>query len=105
AMLTPAPSSITGNRSPAPRRRTQRPATRYTKEPRCDGDAVSYWLMKSEPDTYSIDDLERDRMEPWEGIRNFQARNMIREDMQPGDKAFFYHSSCEVPAIVGIMKI
>ena len=61
--------------------------------------------MKSEPDTYSIDDLERDRMEPWEGVRNFQARNMMRDDMRPGDKAFFYHSSCEIPSIVGIMKI
>lgn len=61
--------------------------------------------MKSEPDAYGIDDLERDRMEPWDGIRNYQARNMIRDDMRPGDKAFFYHSSCAVPAIVGIMKI
>jgi predicted RNA-binding protein with PUA-like domain len=61
--------------------------------------------MKSEPDDYSIDDLERDKMEPWDGIRNYQARNMIRDDMQVGDQAFFYHSSCKIPAIVGIMKI
>jgi predicted RNA-binding protein with PUA-like domain len=61
--------------------------------------------MKSEPNDYSIDDLERDKMEPWDGIRNYQARNMIRDDMQIGDQAFFYHSSCKVPAIVGIMKI
>lgn len=61
--------------------------------------------MKSEPDAYGIDDLEADRMEPWDGIRNYQARNMIRDDMQPGDRAFFYHSSCDVPAIVGIMMI
>lgn len=66
---------------------------------------VSYWLMKSEPDSYSIDDLERDRMEPWEGVRNYQARNMMRDVMQPGDQAFFYHSSCAIPAIVGIMRI
>jgi predicted RNA-binding protein with PUA-like domain len=66
---------------------------------------VSYWLMKSEPDTYSIDDLARDGRTPWEGIRNYQARNMIRDDMRPGDRAFFYHSSCEVPAVVGVMKI
>lgn len=66
---------------------------------------MSYWLMKSEPDAYGIDDLEADRMEPWDGIRNYQARNMIRDDMQPGDRAFFYHSSCDVPAIVGIMMI
>lgn len=61
--------------------------------------------MKSEPDTYGIDDLERDRLTPWDGIRNYQARNMIRDDMKPGDRAFFYHSSCEVPAVAGIMKI
>ena len=61
--------------------------------------------MKSEPDVYSIDDLARDGMECWEGIRNYQARNMIRDDMRIGDLAFFYHSSCKVPAVVGIMKI
>jgi len=66
---------------------------------------VAYWLMKSEPGDYSIDDLERDKMEPWDGIRNYQARNLIRDDMRIGDQAFFYHSSCKVPAIVGIMKI
>jgi predicted RNA-binding protein with PUA-like domain len=67
--------------------------------------SLAYWLMKSEPDAYGIDDLERDRVQPWDGVRNYQARNMIRDDMAPGDQAFFYHSSCEVPAIVGIMKI
>jgi predicted RNA-binding protein with PUA-like domain len=66
---------------------------------------VSHWLMKSEPDAYSIDDLKRDRRVPWDGIRNYQVRNMIRDEMQQGDKAFFYHSSCDVPAIVGLMKI
>jgi predicted RNA-binding protein with PUA-like domain len=66
---------------------------------------VSYWLMKSEPDTYGIDDLARDKRTRWDGIRNYQARNMIRDDMRPGDRAFFYHSSCEVPAVVGVMKI
>lgn len=66
---------------------------------------MNYWLMKSEPDAYSIDDLERDGREPWDGIRNYQARNMMRDDMRIGDKAFFYHSSCKVPAIVGIMRI
>ena len=66
---------------------------------------MSYWLMKSEPDAYSIDDLERDRRQPWDGVRNYQARNMIRDRMKPGDQAFFYHSSCEVPAVVGLMKI
>lgn len=66
---------------------------------------MGYWLMKSEPDAYSIDDLERDKVEPWDGIRNYQARNMMRDDMRVGDRAFFYHSSCKVPAVVGIMKI
>jgi predicted RNA-binding protein with PUA-like domain len=66
---------------------------------------VTYWLMKSEPDDYSIDDLEKDCVEPWDGIRNYQARNMIRDDMTVGDLAFFYHSSCKVPAVVGIMRI
>lgn len=66
---------------------------------------MSYWLMKSEPDTYSIEDLARDGRTHWEGIRNYQARNMIRDDMRPGDQAFFYHSSCAVPAVVGVMEI
>ncbi|MDX1517934.1 MAG: EVE domain-containing protein [Woeseiaceae bacterium] len=66
---------------------------------------MAYWLMKSEPDTYSIDDLKRDRKEMWDGIRNYQARNMMRDDMQVGDKIFFYHSSCKEPAIVGIAKV
>ena len=65
---------------------------------------MNYWLMKSEPDTFSIDDLERVGTECWNGVRNYQARNMIRE-MRTGDLAFFYHSSCPVPAIVGIMDI
>jgi predicted RNA-binding protein with PUA-like domain len=66
---------------------------------------MAYWLMKSEPDAYSIDDLERDGREPWDGIRNYQARNMMRDDMKVGDEAFFYHSNCKEPGIVGIMKI
>jgi predicted RNA-binding protein with PUA-like domain len=61
--------------------------------------------MKSEPDAYSIDDLERDGREPWDGIRNYQARNMMRDEMRVGDEAFFYHSACKEPAIVGLMKI
>lgn len=66
---------------------------------------MGYWLMKSEPDVYGIDHLERDRKEPWDGIRNYQVRNMIRDDMQVGDEAFFYHSRCKAPAVVGIMRI
>ncbi len=66
---------------------------------------MNYWLMKSEPDAYSIDDLKRDKREPWDGIRNYQARNMMRDDMKVGDKVFFYHSNCKEPGIVGIMKV
>ena len=61
--------------------------------------------MKSEPDVYSIDDLRRDKVEHWEGIRNYQARNFIRDEMARGDLAFFYHSNCSEPGITGIMKI
>ena len=66
---------------------------------------MAYWLMKSEPDAYSIDDLEGDGREPWDGIRNYQARNMMRDDMKIGDEVFFYHSNCKEPGIVGIMKV
>ncbi len=66
---------------------------------------MSYWIMKSEPETYSIDDLKRDTVEPWNGIRNYQVRNMICNDMKVGDLAFFYHSNCAPPGIVGSMQI
>jgi predicted RNA-binding protein with PUA-like domain len=69
------------------------------------GNYVAYWLMKSEPDAYSIDDLERDGTEPWDGIRNYQARNFMRDDMKIGDEILFYHSSCKVPGVVGIAKV
>lgn len=67
--------------------------------------SMKYWLMKSEPNTYSIDDLKKAQRDCWDGIRNYQVRNMIVRDMQIGDQAFFYHSSCAVPGIVGIMQI
>jgi predicted RNA-binding protein with PUA-like domain len=63
-----------------------------------------YWLMKSEPETFSVDDLAKKKHEPWNGVRNYQARNFMRE-MQVGDEAFFYHSNCKVPGIVGRMQI
>ncbi len=66
---------------------------------------MAYWLMKSEPDVYSIDHLERDGREPWDGIRNYQARNFMRDDMKIGDKAFFYHSNAAEVGIVGTMTI
>jgi predicted RNA-binding protein with PUA-like domain len=61
--------------------------------------------MKSEPNEYSIEDLEKDGTEPWDGIRNYQARNLMRDDMNIGDNVLFYHSSCKVPAVVGLAKV
>ena len=61
--------------------------------------------MKSEPDAFSIDDLQRVGVEPWDGIRNYQARNFMRDQMKIGDAIFFYHSSCKVPGIVGMMEV
>lgn len=67
---------------------------------------MRFWLMKSEPNVFSIDDLQNrpNQTEPWEGVRNYQARNFMRE-MQLGDLAFFYHSNCKEVGIVGVMKI
>jgi predicted RNA-binding protein with PUA-like domain len=67
---------------------------------------MQYWLMKSEPDEFGIDDLaKRPRQtEPWTGVRNYQARNFMRE-MRKGDLVFFYHSSCAIPGIAGIARV
>lgn len=68
---------------------------------------MAYWLMKSEPDCFSIDDLAARPKQTgmWDGVRNYQVRNMFRDQFKPGDLAFFYHSSCEVPGIYGIMEV
>ncbi len=68
---------------------------------------MRYWLMKSEPDEFSIDDLVRapKQTTPWVGVRNYQARNFMRDGMRIGDRAFFYHSSCPEPGIAGIVDI
>jgi len=68
---------------------------------------MKYWLMKSEPDEFSISDLKNrpGKMEPWNGVRNYQVRNFIRDEMRPGDLAFFYHSNCNPPGIAGIMQV
>jgi predicted RNA-binding protein with PUA-like domain len=65
--------------------------------------AVQYWLMKTEPTTYSIDDLasDKDQTTSWEGVRNYQARNLLRDDIHKGDRVLFYHSACKEPAVVG----
>ena len=67
---------------------------------------MNYWLMKSEPGTFSIDDLAKAKKSTtgWDGVRNFQARNYLRE-MKKGDLAFFYHSSCDIPGVAGIVKV
>ena len=69
--------------------------------------AQRYWLMKSEPDECSIDDLlaAKNKTVPWTGVRNYQARNFMRDQMQVGDGVLFYHSSCEVPGIAGIAEV
>ena len=68
---------------------------------------MNYWLMKSEPDVFGIDDLKAmpKRTEHWDGVRNYQARNMLRDQMKKGDMVLFYHSNCDEPGIVGIMKV
>ncbi|MFC1750624.1 EVE domain-containing protein [Pseudomonadota bacterium] len=68
---------------------------------------MNYWLMKSEPDVFGIDDLKAmpNKTEHWDGVRNYQARNMMRDQMKKGDLIFFYHSNCKVPGIVGTMKV
>lgn len=68
---------------------------------------MQFWLMKSEPDVFGIDHLyaEKGKKDHWDGIRNYQARNFMRDEMKKGDLAFFYHSNCDEPGIVGIMEI
>lgn len=64
-----------------------------------------YWLMKSEPEDFSIDDLRRVGSEPWTGVRNYQARNFMRDGMRTGDGVLFYHSNCDVPGIYGLAEV
>jgi len=68
---------------------------------------MNYWLMKSEPDVFGINDLynKPNQTEHWDGVRNYQARNMMRDAMKIGDQVFFYHSNCDEPGIVGIMEV
>lgn len=66
---------------------------------------MRYWLMKSEPEEFSIDALAKKKLEPWNGVRNYQARNYMRDDMKVGDGVLFYHSNCEEPGVVGIAEI
>jgi predicted RNA-binding protein with PUA-like domain len=66
---------------------------------------MRYWLIKSEPTTYGIDHMARDKTTAWNGVRNYQARNFMRDQMKVGDRAFFYHSNCDEPGIVGIVEV
>lgn len=68
---------------------------------------MAYWLMKSEPEVFGIEHLRArpNQTEPWDGVRNYQARNMLRDQMRLGDQAFFYHSNCAQPGIVGLMDV
>lgn len=68
---------------------------------------MRYWLFKSEPTTFSIDHLSKKpkQVEHWDGVRNYQVRNMLRDEIKIGDKGFFYHSSCEPPGIAGILEV
>jgi predicted RNA-binding protein with PUA-like domain len=66
---------------------------------------MSYWLFKSEPTTYGIDHLAKDKVTAWTGVRNYQARNFMRDGMKKGDLGFFYHSSCEIPGIAGLVEV
>ena len=68
---------------------------------------MNYWLMKSEPDVFSIDDLAArpGQREPWDGVRNYQARNFMHDDMKKGDRVLFYHSSCAEPGVAGLARV
>ncbi|MHC4959167.1 MAG: EVE domain-containing protein [Planctomycetota bacterium] len=67
--------------------------------------AKRYWLFKSEPDVYSLADLKRDKKTYWEGVRNYQARNFLRDDIKPGDEVLYYHSRVKPMAVVGTAKV
>lgn len=66
---------------------------------------MNYWLMKSEPDAFSIDDLQKVKKEPWSGVRNYQARNFMWKEMKLGDDILFYHSNAKIPGIAGLAKV
>lgn len=67
--------------------------------------AKNYWLMKTEPDVFSIDDLKKNKTEPWDGVRNYQARNFMRDDMKVGDEILIYHSNAKPPGVAGTATV
>ena len=66
---------------------------------------MQHWLMKTEPDTFGIDDLARVKVEPWTGVRNYQARNFMRDEMKVGDRVLFYHSNATPPGVAGLAAV
>jgi len=66
---------------------------------------IKYWLFKSEPSVYSIDDLKKDKVTYWDGVRNYQARNFLRDEIKPGDKVLFYHSNSKTTGVFGIARV
>ena len=66
---------------------------------------MNYWLMKTEPDVFSIDDLKEQKTSPWEGVRNYQARNFMRDEMKKGDMVLIYHSNAKPPGVAGIATV
>lgn len=66
---------------------------------------MRYWLMKSEPEVFSIDDLKREKKSLWDGVRNYQARNFMMNEMKPGDQVLFYHSNAEPPGVAGLAEV
>jgi predicted RNA-binding protein with PUA-like domain len=66
---------------------------------------MKYWLMKSEPDVFSIDDLKKQKETSWDGVRNYQARNFMKDQMQVGDQVLFYHSNAEPPGVAGVAEV
>ena len=66
---------------------------------------TNYWLIKSEPTSFSLDDLQQQHISSWDGVRNYQARNFMRDQMRIGDQLFFYHSNCKLPGIVGLAEV
>lgn len=78
---------------------------RSTRPPRAATVLQRHWLLKSEPSVYSIDDLERDGSTGWEGVRNYQARNTMRDEMKEGDLVLFYHSNATPPAVAGLARV
>ena len=89
----------------SPPRGAVHPRTLAPSLPRSPGQCPGYWLMKSEPDAFAITDLQRVGQEPWSGVRNYQARNFMRDDMRIGDRVLFYHSNAHPSGVAGLAEV